>query len=62
MFARYEFQARSSPHLHIFLWIDSGNALTSGSAENIVDIIYKTISTKLPDKDKNLDKYRLVST
>ena len=61
MFARIEFQARGSPHLHIFLWTDLGNALTSGSAENIVDIIDKTISTKLPDKDKNPDIHRLVS-
>lgn len=62
-FARVEFQARGSPHMHIFLWVkDVPNLLTARNAENITTYIDSVISTTIPDMNSNPDLSKLVKT
>ena len=61
-FARVEFQARGSPHMHVFLWTDLGKNFGISTARDIVNVINQTICTTLPVKDSNPDLHRLVNT
>ena len=49
-FARVEFQARGSPHLHIFLWItDAPNFESTENTHLLKEFIDRYISAKIPD-------------
>ena len=59
-FSRVEFQARGSPHMHIFVWSDLGFNFSNASSKDIVKVINRTICTKLPSIDSDSDMHRLV--
>lgn len=50
-----EFQARGSPHIHAFVWIENFPSLTVGSKEGYLKYLDKIVKTNLPDlKTENL--------
>ena len=59
-FARVEYQARGSPHMHIFLWIQGAPNLKNGSVTDIENYISSIISTTIPDQNTDPDLYQLV--
>lgn len=59
-FSRVEFQARGSPHMHIFIWSDLGFDFSDVDTEQILNVINKTICTKLPDNKTDSDMHELV--
>lgn len=62
-FARVEFQARGSPHMHIFLWVsDVPNLMTATNAEDITKYIDSVISTTIPDSHDNPVLNKLVTS
>ena len=61
-FIRVEFQARGAPHLHIFLWTETGISLETATSNEIIALLDKTICTQLPDENKDKDLHRLVHT
>ena len=61
-FVRVEFQARGAPHLHIFLWTETGISLETATSNEIISLLDKTICTQLPDENKDKDLHRLVHT
>ena len=59
-FARVEFQARGSPHMHIFLWVaDAPSFDCPGDKDLLLPFIDKYISAELPAK--NTEEYKLVN-
>ena len=48
--------------MHVFLWTDLGTNFSTASAQDIVNVINRTICTTLPEKDSNLELHRLVNT
>ena len=61
-FARIEFQARGSPHLHMFFWIDDAPSFFSNSSENVTRFIDSVISTRIPNATVNPVLHNLVKT
>lgn len=60
-FIRVEFQARGSPHLHLFLWIKDAPLLETAKTENnMTTYIDKVISTTFPDESKFPNMHNLV--
>ena len=48
-FARIEFQTRSSPHLHILLWITNAPSLEDEDKSLIIPFIDRYIGGQMPD-------------
>lgn len=59
-FVRVEFQARGSPHLHIFLWTSYNLGNRKVPNAEMIQIIDKTISTSLPNESSNPLLFQLV--
>lgn len=60
-FIRVDFQARGSPHLHLFLLIKDAPLLETAKTENnMTTYIDKVISTTIPDESKFPNMHNLV--
>ena len=60
-FCRVEFQNRGSPHYHLFYWIKDIPVVTDAKTADIaLTYIDKTICTCLPDKNSDVQFYKLV--
>ena len=58
---RIEFQARGSPHLHCFLWIEGAPTLTLQTVDEFGDFVDRVVSCDLPE-DKESELYKMVIT
>lgn len=59
-FVRVEFQARGSPHLHIFLWTSLHIDIQRSMPDEVIHLINSTIQTILPDEALDSELHNLV--
>ena len=59
---RTEFQARGSPHVHCFLWMENAPLLTKQNENIYANWIDSVVSVELPDVENNTELHNLVKT
>ena len=59
-FIRREFQQRGCVHFHCLFWMENFPQIAPGNAEQIVEYINCTISTKIPDPEVDFQLHKLV--
>ena len=57
---RVEFQARSSPHVHCFLWVIDAPLLNSDNKVEYVAFVDQIVHAFLPDRNENQELHELV--
>lgn len=59
---RREYQTRGLQHFHIVIWIDQAPVLGESTNEQVAEFIAKTITCRLPDKNKFPTLFERVNT